>query len=167
VASEALKVGIVVERRALQSRWADYVWLPVAVLPGASSAAPWTLLERDGSAERYYAGALDLEFFSSETGMYRHNLLSARPTLWVVMAASSEPPGVALKAVTADPAEGEAYTEPGTEIVEAVPMPAEIVARLQAFVAAHHVERPFVKRKRDRADPEALAARPRVGGDRR
>jgi hypothetical protein len=167
VAREALKVGIVVERRALKSPWADHVWLPVAVLPGASAAAPWTLLERDGSAERYYAGALDLEFFSSETGMYRNNLLSGRLTLWVVMAVSPEPPGVALKAVTADPAEGEAYTEPGTEIVEAVPMPAEIAERLQAFVAAHHVERPFVKRQRDRADPEALAARPRVGGDRK
>ena len=30
---------------------------------------------------------------------------------------------------------------------------------IEAFVAEHHVERPFVKRKRDRADPEALARR--------
>jgi hypothetical protein len=28
-----------------------------------------------------------------------------------------------------------------------------------AFVVEHHVEQPFVKRKRDRADPEALARR--------
>ncbi len=68
-------------------------------------------------------------------------------------------PGVALHLVTADPAEGEALTEPGAEIVEAVPMPAAIQEWLAAFVEAHHVERPFVKRKRDRADPEALAKR--------
>ena len=34
---------------------------------------------------------------------------------------------------------------------------AEIQQRLAAFVTAHHVERPFVKRERDRADPEAMA----------
>ncbi len=38
-------------------------------------------------------------------------------------------------------------------------MPAAIQEWLAAFVEAHHVERPFVKRKRDRADPEALAKR--------
>ena len=61
--------------------------------------------------------------------------------------------------VTADPSEGESLTETGTEIVEAVTMPIEIQQRLVAFVATHHVERPFVKRKRDRADPEAMAMR--------
>jgi hypothetical protein len=41
----------------------------------------------------------------------------------------------------------------------------DVVAR---FVAEHHVERPFVKRKRDRADPDALARRagPRSDRDR-
>ena len=28
---------------------------------------------------------------------------------------------------------------------------------IAAFVEAFHVERPFIKRKRDRADPDALA----------
>ena len=45
------------------------------------------------------------------------------------------------------------------EIVEAVPMPADIQAKIAEFFAAFHQERPFIKRKRDRADPEALARR--------
>ena len=163
---ETLTVGIVVERRRLNSKWADHAWLPAAVLPAEASAPPWTLLERDERGERYYAGALPLEFFSTETGMYRDNLASGSPGLWVVMRSADAPPGVALKAVTADPGEGEAYTAAGTEIVEQVAMPPEIAGRLGAFVAAHHVERPFVKRKRDRADPEAMAARPRIRGGR-
>ena len=61
--------------------------------------------------------------------------------------------------MTADPAEGEALTEPGTDVIETVPMPPEIQNRLAAFVEAHHVERPFIKRKRDRANPEAMAIR--------
>ena len=92
--------------------------------------------------------------------MYRDNLRSGRPSLWVSLRPADTPPGVALRLVTADPAEGEALTEPGTDIIEAVPMPPEIQRRLAAFVEAHHVERPFVKRKRDRADPEAMARRP-------
>jgi hypothetical protein len=40
------------------------------------------------------------------------------------------------------------------------------VRRVEAFVAEHHVERPFVKRKRDRADPEALAHRRPMQQDR-
>jgi hypothetical protein len=44
--------------------------------------------------------------------------------------------------------------------VEHVPMPAEIVAVLDAFIAVHHVERVFVKRKRrdwSSAEPDDYA----------
>src|SRR3546814_13910642 len=98
----------------------------------------------------------------------RDNLGSARPCIWVSLRPSDAPPGIALQTVTADPAEGEALTEPGTDIIEAVPMPQAIQARLAAFVEAHHVERPFTKRKRDRTDPEAIGRAPwreRVGPD--
>jgi hypothetical protein len=46
-------------------------------------------------------------------------------------------------------------------MVETVPMPEPIRTALEAFVAEHHVERPFFKRQRDRADPEALGRRAR------
>ena len=64
-----------------------------------------------------------------------------------------------LSCVTADPAEGEGWTEPGQESVEAVPMPAALRETIAGFVAAYHVERPFQKRVRDRANPDALARR--------
>ena len=38
-------------------------------------------------------------------------------------------------------------------------VPQEVQERLAAFIEKHHVERPFVKRKRDRADPEVMATR--------
>lgn len=154
---EATEIGVIVERRALKSPWADHAWVPVAALAGAPTAVPWTVLHETPETTRYYAGAFRLEFFASETGMYRDNLHSGQPSLWVSLRPSSTPPGIALHFVTADPAEAEALTEPGTDIIDAVPMPAEIQKRLAAFVEAHHVERPFVKRKRDRADIEAMA----------
>jgi hypothetical protein len=69
-----------------------------------------------------------------------------------------EPP-YEIFAVTADPAEGEAWTETGSDLVDVVPMPEAVRAAIDAFVAEHPVERPFHKRERDRADPEALARR--------
>ncbi len=160
MARETIEVGIVVERRRLKSVWADHAWLPTGVLPGVPAAAPWSILEERPDATSFYGGPLPLQLFSSDTGMYRDNLRSGRPSLWVVLAPADGEPGVSLNAVTADPSEGEALTEPGTYIVELLPMPAEIEERVAAFVEAHHVERPFVKRKRDRADPESLAPKP-------
>ena len=163
--SEAMQVAVIVERRVLDNPWVDHVWMPVAVLPGMPAAQPWTVLHQEQRLTRYYAGQCRLEFFATDTGMYRDNLLSDRPSLWISLRPSEAAPGVALRLVTADPSEAEALTEPGTDIIEAVAMPAGIAARLAAFVEAHHVERPFVKRKRDRADPDAMARR--IPGGRR
>jgi hypothetical protein len=81
-------------------------------------------------------------------------------------AADSDPP-FTIAAVTADPAEGESLTETATDLIEQVPMPESIQLTLAAFIAEHYVEQPFVKRKRDRADPEALARRTPASGDER
>jgi len=164
MAREAIEIGIVIERRRLKHPWADPAWLPVAVLPGAAAAAPWTVLDDGPEATRFYAGAQQIEFNASDTGTYRDNLRSGRPSLWVALCFTDVEPGIEVQIVTADPSEGEALTETGTLIVEAVAMPVEIGERLAAFVEAHHVERAFTKRKRDRADPEAMALRPRGRG---
>jgi hypothetical protein len=69
-----------------------------------------------------------------------------------------EPP-YEIAAITAEPSEGEAFNETTTDLVEAVPMPESVRATIAAFVAEHLVEHAFVKRQRDRADPEAMARR--------
>ena len=62
--------------------------------------------------------------------------------------------------MTADPAEGEGLTESAANLVEQVPMPVSRSSRSsRQFVAEHHVERQFFKRKRDRLDPESLSRR--------
>jgi hypothetical protein len=98
----------------------------------------------------------------SETSHYRDNLVSGQPSLWVAL----RPIGGddhEVVTVTPDPYEGEAMAEGIGEIVDAVPMPPEFQAKLAAFVEAFHVERAFVKRKRDRADADALGRRGPAG----
>lgn len=152
-------VGVVVERRKAVSPWADLVWQPVAVLPGLPDAIPWTELARDGDAVTYYAGLGEIALYRTEADNYRRNLQSGSPLVWVALEATGGEPPFEIAAVTADPAEGEALTEPGQAIVEAVAMPEAVCDSLVRFCAQYPAAPPFTKRKRDRADPETLARR--------
>jgi hypothetical protein len=145
-------VGVVVERRKARSPWLDFIWRPVSVLAGTPSAAPWTRIGEEGDATTFYAGEAEIELHRTETANYRQNLSSAMPALWVVLRpklANSASPAFELLMVTADPAEGEALTDAGNDLVATVPMPAAILATIKGFNAEHHVERTFSKRKRD------------------
>jgi Protein of unknown function (DUF3305) len=148
-----ITVGVVVERRKARSMWVDFLWRPVSVFVGNPSAAPWTPLDTESETSLFYAGQAVIELHRTETTNYRDNLASGAPALWVALqpAASQQP--YDILAVTADPAEGEAFTDAGSYLVEAVPMPAEIVEAITQFLAEHHVERPFVKRRRQPAEP--------------
>jgi hypothetical protein len=152
-----IPVGVVVERRKATSPWADVIWRPIVVLDGLPDADPWTPLAIEGETATFYAGAARVELHRSETGNYHTNLASGAPSLWVALHATGAEPPYEIAAVTADPAEGESLTESGQGIVEAVSMPAPLRDVIASFVAEYHVERVFEKRKRDRADPEALA----------
>lgn len=163
MAEQNFEVGVVVEKRRLKSAWASHAWLPHAVLPAVPETAPWTRLGADEAGETFYAGARTVMLSPGETAHYRDNLRSGSPSLWVGLRATGAD-AHEVSIVTADPYEGEALAGALGEIIEAVPMPAEIQARVAAFVEAFHVERPFFKRKRDRADPEALARRQGGGG---
>ena len=153
---DRFEIGVIVAKRKLKGPWASHAWLPCAVLPAAPAVAPWTRLSEDHSQQTFYAGAFEILLHPSETAHYRDNLASDRPSLWIAL----RPLGgddYEIAAVTADPYEGEALAEGIGEIVEPVPMPREVQAKVAAFFEAFHQERAFLKRKRDRADPEALA----------
>lgn len=154
-----IPVGVVVERAKSASQWVDYLWRPVAVLAGEPDTAPWTKLRGDDDRASFYAGSAEIALHAADTSQYRDNLAMASPLLWVVLRPSESDPPYQLFAVTADPSEGEAMTEAGNNIVESVPMPEPVRELVASFVGEHHVERQFFKRKRDRANPEALARR--------
>jgi Protein of unknown function (DUF3305) len=160
-----MAVGIVVERRKARSQWADFLWRPVSAFAGSAAAAPWTLLGTEAETSLFYAGEAEIELHRTETTNYRDNLASGAPALWVVMRSTGSEPPLELIAVTADPAEGEAFTDAGNNLVEAVPMPATIAEIISRFIVEHHVERPFVKRQRDRQTPPQRTAVARTSND--
>jgi Protein of unknown function (DUF3305) len=148
-----IPVGVVVERRKAKSMWVDFLWRPVSVLVGVPSAAPWTPLDTEAETTLFFAGEAVIELHRTETTNYRDNLASGAPALWVALRPVASERPYEILAVTADPAEGEALTDAGSNLVEAVPMPPEVREAVVRFIAEHHVERPFVKRQRRPAEP--------------
>ncbi len=154
----SISLGVVIERRKAKSAWTDYVWRPVAVLPGLPDAQPWAPLEGDVEIMRFYLGGAQLALHRSDVPRYAENLAADRPDLWVVL----RPTGGAerpyeIVTITANPNEGEASTESGSDMVDAVPMPESVQAAIAAFVAEYPMHETHYKRERNRADPEALA----------
>jgi uncharacterized protein DUF3305 len=148
-----IAVGVVVERRVAVSMWVDFLWRPVSVFVGSASAAPWTPLGAEAETTLFYAGEAVIELHRTETQNYRNNLASGAPALWVVLRPAASERPYELIAVTADPAEGEAFTDAGSNLVETVPMPPDVVAAVARFIADHHVEQPFLKRRRQPFEP--------------
>lgn len=158
-AVETLALGVVVERRDIEDRWRRHDWRAVSVLPGAPSGARWRLLRRDGPLCVFHAATLTLELYQKETEGYRVNLANTPPVIYVVLRAGEEhgEEDVEPFLLTACPFEAESYAESGDEIVEGVPMPPAVRALVQDFVARHHADEPFKKRKRLPYDPRKRA----------
>jgi hypothetical protein len=154
-----IPLGVVVERSKGMSPWSDYLWRPVGLLTGVPETPPWTKLTDDGERATFYAGACMVELYRSETAHYRDNLMADEPLLWIALNPIDADPPFGLASVTADPAEGEGLAGISGVIVETLPMPDMVRELVAAFVAEHHVEREFNKRRRDRANPEALGRR--------
>jgi hypothetical protein len=150
VVEDHLTIGLVVERRAASGEWGQVAWAPVTVFVQAPDVAAWTPLGSTASATRFYAGQATVSLYSTETANYIDNLATGEPKLWVVLRAAGDTPPIDVVAVTADPSEGEAFTEPGIDNVNVIDMPPEMAAHIAQFIQAHHVEHVFEKRKRDK-----------------
>jgi hypothetical protein len=157
-----IRVGVVVERRKAKSPWQDFLYRPISVLAGVPAAPPWTTIDVGENLTTFYAGDAEIELHRTETANYRDNLASGAPLLWVILRPGSGAVGFDLLSVTADPAEGEALTGAGNDLVESVPMPDAIQEIVRNFVAEHHVEQSFFKRERDRSVSQSPAAAPEV-----
>lgn len=167
-ADAVMPVSVVLERRDAESQWVDYVWRPVGVLTAASAERGKLLAEGEGWAH-YHGGALDIELFRGEAEGYLTNLSQVPPKVYVVLrrnedmdAADDEALEFEPFLVTVCPYEAMGYTDGGSEVVEAVPMPPEIVVWLRDFVARHYVETPFVKRKNKRHQDDYGGKGPRL-----
>ncbi len=167
-AQETIALGVVLERRPIDHPWADWTWRPVAVIPGAAAIEAPVELVRDGATARFHVATLTLSLHRKETEGLRVNLSQPQPAVYIVLRgeeageATDHAPKPHL--VTACPYEAEDYEIGGEDRVEAVAMPPEVAALVGHFIDHHHVEEPFVKRKRTPHDPRKGEPAPRRRG---
>jgi hypothetical protein len=155
-----IPVAVLAERRPGVTTWAAWSWRAVEVLEQAPDLPPWTVLREAGGRTLFLAGHTEISLYPTDTPNYRDNLAADPPRIWVVLRPVEAAPGLALHAVTVDAGEAHLYADSGGDVLESLPLPEGLRATLAGFVAEHHVDRSFHKRRRDRADPEALGIRP-------
>lgn len=151
--SIAVPVGVVIAREKIDHPWQEYIWRPIGVLLNPPEFSGWRELRRDERCIHYHAATLPLELHRKETAAYNVNLETGEPAVYVITrddpTANPETP-LKVHSVTASPYDAQAYNESETDSITQVPMPGPLVDLLREFVAAHHVEEPFVKRKRQK-----------------
>ncbi|WP_241524071.1 DUF3305 domain-containing protein [Oceaniglobus indicus] len=145
-----MPVGIVLRRSPGVTRWAAWAWRATDILPGAGPA-DWKVLQQMGDETLFHAATLPLTLYVSDTEAYVHELQSRTPSVYVILRNGSDRtrPLNAVR-VTASPYEAQDYSDTGEEIVEKVAMPKPMHTWIEAFVARHHEEETFVKRRRDK-----------------
>jgi hypothetical protein len=150
-----LQVGVLAEKRQSKSRWVSEIWVPVAVLPGATRLKEGDMVFQDDVVTRYFMGVFPLTMHAAETEAYVHNFNARTAALYVVLRRSAD--GVlpwTLHDVSASPYAAQDYEDCAEDIVERVAMPADIEVALKAFIETFHTEEVFKKRRRDKLKVE-------------
>ncbi|HUG25074.1 DUF3305 domain-containing protein [Piscinibacter sp.] len=142
-----VQVAVVMEREAQPNRWEDWRFNVVEVVIDEGFGTDARVLRDDGKWRRSLHPGFVLELFRDEAEGYFLNLTSGSP-VWFVMwrASEDDPPQAQPEAVSLS------YNEAGRwldaqERVDNVPLPADLVAWLQAYTDEHYRPEPK-KRKR-------------------
>ena len=158
-----IPVSVQAERRQPVTRWGAVQTVPVGVSLGHMPREEGVLLVAGERASRHHAGNTAIVLHRKETEGVVANLSSRDPCLYVVMRPDAEAPlGARVHLVSASDYQAQDHTDAGEDEVERVPLPPELREPIEAFVARHHVEEPFYKRKRraDRPEEHKFGQRP-------
>ena len=158
-------VAVIFERTTLANRWVSERWEPVAVIPpvvathsaGAPGAPTPVKISDEPSGTRWRFDGHAFELHPTEAEGYYLNLVAPDPkafVMWRMTEDGGDPP-VFPVIVTVSYNEAARMLD-GGERVDAVPLPAGILAWMEPFVAEHY--KPEPKKRLRRNDPFADGA---------
>ena len=132
-------IAVVMQRRAIQNRWADHVWEPLGVLPGFDEGgAPRLLVDETGMQQWLHPG-LKLVLHRDECEGYYLNVSSEHAKVFVLWR-MDEAQAIPVE-VTVSTEEGGRWLD-GGHSVDGVPMPAEIYAWVGEYVEKNYRPEP-------------------------
>jgi hypothetical protein len=138
-------VTVIMQRRALASRWVSHQWAALAVVEEAGEAGSVTEFDDNGTLHRAYHGQA-VTLFRDEAEGYWLTVDTPAPGLFVHWRLDDESQLPTVQFVTASYNEAGRLLD-GGETVETVPMPPDMHTWVSEYVAANYKPEPK-KRKR-------------------
>ena len=80
----SMPVAVVLQKRKAKSKWIDYQWEAVSVIPGAHEGEQqFRPMSDDGDTGQYIFSGLTVTLHKDECESYYHNLMSPKPSCYV------------------------------------------------------------------------------------
>ncbi|HYG54513.1 MAG TPA: DUF3305 domain-containing protein [Burkholderiales bacterium] len=135
-------IAVVMQRRAVQSRWADCVWEPSGVLPGYAGESQPRVLRDDAQLAQWLHPGFTLVLHKDEAEGYYMNVSARDPRVFILWR-MDEDRALPLE-VTVSSDEAGRWLD-GGHSVDGVAMPPEIFAWVGEYV--EHNYRPQPKKR--------------------
>jgi hypothetical protein len=133
----SFRIAVVMQRRAAQSRWADFVWEPHGVVPDPGGTAH--LLREDGALAQWLHPGLELLLHKDELEGYYFNVSSQSPRVFVLWRMDDDR-AVPVE-VTVSSEEAGRWMD-GGHSVDGVAMPPQIFAWVGDYVEKNYRPQP-------------------------
>ena len=148
--TDATRVGVVMRRTPLSSRWQPFQWQPVEIVGNAGPVSHLPhCLRNDHDDARWLFNDLHVTLCTTEAEGYFLNISAPSPC-WFVMWRMEEVDGQELavpKSVTLSYNEAARQMD-GGERVDTLPLSSDVLEWLTAFTQAHYHPEPKRKRKK-------------------
>lgn len=131
-------IAVIMQRRSLQSRWADYAWSAIGIAQDPGGLPSISTLTSTAAQEDYLVSGLQLELHRDENDGYFENWIAPEPKVFVMWRMEQDRAMPVLASVSYG--EGTRMLDSG-ETVDGVPMPLEIHQWLGAYLQAHYQPR--------------------------
>jgi hypothetical protein len=131
----SMPIAVIMQRRAIEHRWADEAWAAIAVVADCGDLPPMQQLTEGGGRESYLVSGLELQLYPDENEGYFENWIAPEAKVFV-MWRMQDGRAMPLRA-SVSYAEGSRMFDSG-ESADGVMMPPEIHSWLGAYLREHY-----------------------------
>ncbi len=138
------RLAVIMQRRALHSRWQSETWEPVGVLADFAEEGPARVIVEDGDTTHWLHPGFKVELRRDEADGYYMNMTTDQPSVFILWRMEAE---LAVpQYATVSYAEAARWMDAG-EHVDRVPMPQAFTAWVSGYVERNYKPEPKKKRR--------------------
>ena len=135
----SMPIAVIMQRRAVQHRWADEAWAAVGVVPDRGKLPRLQVLSESPERDYYLVSGLELELYTDENEGYYENVVAPESKVFVLWRMED---GKAIPArASVSYVEGTRMFDSG-ESADGVTMPAEIYTWVAEYLREHYQPKP-------------------------